>query len=474
MAIEIEDLVGLNRTPVRDMPIVDGEAMATRLLQGATTAQPLSLAGMRHSQGGHTMVGQGRMLLTANLNEHIVVAQDRKTVTVDAGATWSAVHRVLSPLGLAPAVHQSSPHFTVGGSISVNCHGRDPRYGPVSTTVRSLEVLCGDGQKRKASPTEHPDLFRAVIGGYGSCGLILQATLDVVSNAMLRQQGTKIGLTGLAQGLCDLAKGKGIFKDADLFYGWLCCVSGKRAGFAYHFYDTAIAVQYLPTGATAAADTPLQEDAWGESEMLRAGWSAARNDVDVRVRAWQVLATQFTTPDSALHPPTIKSRVNWMRASVDFAGQRDGARCDVLVEYFLPADDGPTLVDQIRHLGHIFRNCQANILSTTLRLVRADTAQPWLAYCGARPMVCVAIDVDISTTTSVALGRAPDADAYRWVTAATRYVLGQRGSYYLPYFNFTDKTLFQQAYPGWTKQAKAIADYNPQRKIWNRFLAQYF
>jgi FAD/FMN-containing dehydrogenase len=475
MAIEIEDLVGLNRTPVLDMPIVDGEAMAERLLQAATTAQPLSLAGMRHSQGGHTMVDKGRMLLTATMDQAITLAGDRQSVTVEAGVTWSELHSVLAPEGLCPKVHQSSPHFTIGGSISVNCHGRDPRHGPISTTVRSMRVLCGDGRKLTASPSENPDLFRAVIGGYGSCGLILSATLDVVPNVMLEQHGTRTRLQDLAKDLCELALRQGDYRDAQLFFGWLCCVTGQRAGRAYAFYDNALAVQYLAPKTTVPPTAQLQEDAWGESEMLRAGWAAARSDVDMRVRAWQELETEFVTK-LPHKPPKTKTRVNWMRASVDFSGERDGSRCDVLLEYFLPADNGPSLQERILQLGAIFRKHDANVLSTTLRLVRPDTAAPYLAYCADAPMACVAIDVEIDTAPSAggAPGREPDAAARAWIGEATDYVLKEGGTYYLPYFGFADRPTFQKAYPRWSQQAAAILDYNRQKRIWNSFLQRYF
>lgn len=473
MGIEVEDLVGLNRTQVHDMPIVDDGGMAARLLKGASSTQPLSLAGMRHSQGGHTMTPKGRMLLTAAMNRAITVDIEKQQVTVDAGVTWSELHRVLAPEGLCPAVHQSSPHFTIGGSISVNCHGRDPRMGPVSTTVRSLQVLCGTGDVFTTTPTEKPDLFRGVIGGYGSCGLILQATLDVVPNVSLRQEGQRIGLAGLANDLCELAQDRGPLKDAHLCYGWLCCVTGQRAGMAYAFYDSALEVRYVPDNATTGVKAPLQEDAWGESEMLRAGWSAARTDVDMRVRAWQELGTEVGS-DTVWRGKKTKSRVNWMRASVDFAGQREGSRCDVLLEYFLPADHGPTLTDRIRHLGEIFRDGKANILSTTLRLVRADTTAPHLAYCASVPMVCIAIDVEIDTIAGDNGGHQPDATARAWIGKATDYVLQQGGTYYLPYFGFADKPIFQKAYPGWPQQAKAIQDYNTQKKFWNNFLQRYF
>ncbi len=470
MAIEIEDLVGLNRTSVLDLPIVDGHDTARHLLASAGGRQ-LALAGMHHSQGGHTVVHEGRVLLTEAMNHRIALDVATRTVTVDAGVTWAELHRVLfaAQPKLCPSVHQSSPHFTVGGSISVNCHGRDPRAGPVSTTVRSLRVLCGNGQELQASADENPDLFRAVIGGYGACGLILQATLQVGQDQWLQQSAERMGLPYLAQRLRGLAAAP----DAHLFYAWLECTTLPKAGSGLAnanpvFFDHALCVQYTPS-APSGPDA-LEEQGWGISEMMRAAWAAARVDQGMRTRIWQELNEEFL-PDH--NPP--KRRINWMRASVDFASQRTATRCDILVEFFLPVDE--QIEWRIRELGSLAAQHRMNVLSATVRLIQPDTVNPFLSYCAGRPMVSVAMDVDIATSPDADGHRAPDGRARAWAVASMRYVLEQDGSYYLPYFRFADRDLFRATYSrhgaSWQQQQDAIRKYNPDKRFWNSFLADY-
>ena len=169
MRTKVEDLIGFNLCEVDDMPLAESCQQVEGYLHDSSAV--MSIAGMRHCQGRQAAVpdqavGRKRMLLTETMNRMVGIAPDKKTVTVQGGATWSEVHQYVGPHGLAPKVHQSSAHFTVGGSISVNCHGRDPRWGPISNTVVSMKVLCGTGEVVDTSPTTRPDLFRAVIGGY--------------------------------------------------------------------------------------------------------------------------------------------------------------------------------------------------------------------------------------------------------------------------------------------------------------------
>lgn len=463
MPLALDDLAGLNRTVVHDLPIVDGRDTAARLLAQANAARPLSLAGMRHSQGGHTMVEDGRLLQTVMLNQTIAVDAAARTVTVDAGVTWSELHRVLVLHGLCPKVHQSSPHFTVGGSVSVNCHGRDPHAGPLSTTLRSLRVLCGDGQERRTAPGE--DLFRAVVGGYGSCGLVLQAELEVMADQVLAQRAELGGLAALQTRLLELADEPTGAGATQMFYAWLNCES--HGGLA-PFWDQALLVSYAETAAHAPR--LLTEGNWGESEMLRAAWSAARLRPQARTRVWQELCNEFMAiPGRTPKPPQY--RLNWMRAAVDFTGHHDASSSDILLEYFLPLD--ADLEPRLRELG-VRLSAVLNILSTTVRLVRQDLSPaPYLSYCADGPMVCVAIDLAAAVGPDAQNRPAPTPLTRDCVNAATAWVLEQGGSYYLPYYGFATDHLFRQAYTGHQQQRDAIRRYNPDRRYWNSFLDQY-
>jgi FAD/FMN-containing dehydrogenase len=72
---------------------------------------------------------------------------------------------------------QSSSDFTVGGSVSVNCHGWPHGNPPIADSVHSLrlvttlEVIVYDRQQIS-------ELFRHVLGGYGLFGVITEVTLN--------------------------------------------------------------------------------------------------------------------------------------------------------------------------------------------------------------------------------------------------------------------------------------------------------
>ncbi len=60
---------------------------------------------------------------------------------------------------------QSQNIFTVGGSLSVNVHGRDIRHEALIDTVESFRLLMADGTVRNVSREENAELFPYVIGG---------------------------------------------------------------------------------------------------------------------------------------------------------------------------------------------------------------------------------------------------------------------------------------------------------------------
>ena len=73
--------------------------------------------------------------------------------------------------------------LSVGGTVSVNAHGADFRTS-LASTVRSMRVMLVDGTVRKIDRSHDAELFRAVIGGYGLFGVILEVELEAVENAV--------------------------------------------------------------------------------------------------------------------------------------------------------------------------------------------------------------------------------------------------------------------------------------------------
>ncbi|MFF3544720.1 FAD-binding protein [Streptomyces platensis] len=107
------------------------------------------------------------------------------TAEVDAGVLWK---------DLITAAYEHSPRLTppaitaytslsVGGTLSVG--GLGGLVGALHTGlqgdhVRELEVVTGTGDIERCSADHRADLFEAVLGGLGQCGVITKAVLDLV------------------------------------------------------------------------------------------------------------------------------------------------------------------------------------------------------------------------------------------------------------------------------------------------------
>ena len=106
---------------------------------------------------------------------------------VQAGITWRDLQDVLDPLDLSVRTMQSFSNFTVGGAVSVNCHGRYVGHGPIGHSVRALQLVLADGRVVEASRQENPELFAAAIGGYGALGVITEVELDLDDNTRMER-----------------------------------------------------------------------------------------------------------------------------------------------------------------------------------------------------------------------------------------------------------------------------------------------
>ncbi|HVY89180.1 MAG TPA: FAD-binding oxidoreductase, partial [Hyphomonadaceae bacterium] len=148
-------------------------------------AGPISIGGGRFSQGGQTACTGCLFIDMRGLNHVLSLDEKAHIITVQGGITWREIQEAIDPKDLSPKIMQSFSNFTVGGALSVNCHGDYVGLGPVVESVRSIKLVLADGSVVTASRDEHRDLFDAAIGGYGGIGVIAEATLDLADNVRM-------------------------------------------------------------------------------------------------------------------------------------------------------------------------------------------------------------------------------------------------------------------------------------------------
>lgn len=154
----------------------------------------ISVAGGRFSMGGQTSADQSRQLDCALYNQLIHLDAAAKVVRVQAGMRWRDLQEILDPHNLSVKVMQSFSNFSIGGSVSVNCHGRYVGNGSIASTVRALQIVLPNGEVLETSRAQNSDLFAAAIGGYGLMGIISEVELDVVDNTTLERKIDSVAL----------------------------------------------------------------------------------------------------------------------------------------------------------------------------------------------------------------------------------------------------------------------------------------
>ncbi|HEV8613509.1 MAG TPA: FAD-dependent oxidoreductase, partial [Gemmatimonadales bacterium] len=132
------------------------EQLRAALRDARARGLKVSIAGSRHSQGGHTYTAGALVLNMRGFNRIPAVDPAAMSVTVESGATWDEVQRAIAPRGLALKVMQSSNIFTVGGTLSANAHGRDIDVMQVVDVVERFRLLLADGSIVEVSRDQNP------------------------------------------------------------------------------------------------------------------------------------------------------------------------------------------------------------------------------------------------------------------------------------------------------------------------------
>jgi len=411
----------------------------------------LSIAGSRHSQGGHTYTSGGVVLDMRGFNRVRAVDPDRLTVTVESGATWDEVQRAIAPRGLAVKVMQSSNIFTVGGTLSANAHGRDVDVTQVVEVVQDFRLLMADGSIVTVSRDENPELFSLVIGGYGLYGVILDATLRVARDELYEQKALSVDYREFPQYLARIRTDPdvalmlarpSIDPDPTSFLREMVAVTWRRA----------------PPGANGSFD--LTEEAHVTRDRFffglsrRFGWAKSLRWTLQKKLELGAGQARLVSRNNAMRPPLAPLEL------LDYRSPRD---TDIIQEYFVPVDRFVPFMDRFREILVADR---ANVISATVRYVTAN-ATPALAYAPDRDALAV---IQMS---NVGLSANEQARAEAMTRRLVDAALEQGGTYYLTYQLYPTPEQLHRAYPGAGRAFERKRFYDPDETFSNQFYERY-
>jgi FAD/FMN-containing dehydrogenase len=133
LAIPVENITRLYTVEVARVEVPADTDAVVRALRD--WPGKVAVGGGRFSMGGQIAIAGGLHLDMRQMKRVVWMRAAEHRVRVQAGITWRDLQDVLDPLNLSVRTMQSFSNFTVGGAVSVNCHGRYVGHGPVSHSV---------------------------------------------------------------------------------------------------------------------------------------------------------------------------------------------------------------------------------------------------------------------------------------------------------------------------------------------------
>jgi FAD binding domain-containing protein len=142
----------------------------------------VAIRGAGHSCSGQTLREGG--LVMALKGNPTLTRLSSNLVRVNAATTWHQLDRLLRQWSLTAPVTPDYLDLTIGGTLSVGGYGvHSVSRGCQLDWVEALTLVTPDGHCHQCSPRKNADLFRYSLGGIGSMGAIIDATIKVLPRA---------------------------------------------------------------------------------------------------------------------------------------------------------------------------------------------------------------------------------------------------------------------------------------------------
>jgi FAD/FMN-containing dehydrogenase len=438
----VNDVTQLNPIPVNrilEPNTVDDIKLAVRNHKG-----PISIGGGRFSMGGQTATENALQIDMRTLNRILKLDPVERKITVQAGIRWRDIQEEIDKHNLAIKIMQTYSNFTVGGSLSVNAHGRYIGEGPLVRSVDSIKIVLADGNEVTASPTVNKDIFFAAIGGYGGIGVITEATLNLVPNEKLSRETKQLKVKDYRKYFHDNIRDnrKVVLHNGDLY--------PPR-------YEDVRLETWVRTDKPLTVNArliPRDQKYWLEPNAISA-----------------ISILPFGTElRSKVIEPLVKSKelVVWRNHEASYdVGQLEPTTprlvfTYVLQEYFIPVDQFDAFVPR---LAKIFQKHSVNVINVSIRHALPDpgTLLAW----APREVFSFVIYYKQGTT------EAAKSKVGQWTRELIDEALALGGSYYLPYQIHAKPEQFKKAYPGHSQFFEIKRQKDPTNKFRNKLWDTY-
>jgi FAD/FMN-containing dehydrogenase/SAM-dependent methyltransferase len=403
----------------------------------------VTIAGKLFSQGKQALPldHKGIILHMDHLNT-VTIDETQKVAICGAGATWEDVQKAANEKALAVKVMQASNVFSVGGSLSINCHGWDHKAGSIDQTVYAINLVNSEGELLHLTPKD--ELFHLALGGLGGFGVIVEAELSLTDNTLLSCQGESI----VPASYLDYFREK-VINDPTilLHYYRLSLEPGK-------LFREGIAVNYVEAGNPEIANLEGEPDKGNKLDRIEL--QTLRRVKSLMKWAWK------EEKRAALHP-VIATRNEVMQPPIRAILSESDLDTEWLQEYFVKPE---YLEPFLTKLGAILNQHKVALFNASVRYIEKNNSKSFnYAPDGERFAIVLFFNQSLKPQDV--------AKAKGWMNEAIDALHEFNGSYYLPYQAIPSAEQFRKSYPDW-EQVRALKEkFDPKGLFDSGFFAQY-
>lgn len=442
----VNDVTCLNPVKV-DCVVYPSSAQDISLIfhKARSDGASVSVAGGRFSMGGQTASPGSVNMDMAKMNRILDINLERNLITVEAGCRWSDLQKILDPLGKSVLIMQTYNNFTVGGSLSVNCHGRYIGHGPIVSSVMKIKAVLANGDVVTASRDENSEAFHACIGGYGAIGVIVEATLLITENVTVKESMKQMSLTEYFSSFTD-----------DI---------GNNSAVVFHNADIHLD-NYASVTSVNWTETNEKPEKTGLS-------GKSRPSLLYRYLAWAYSSRFGHFRRRIFHEPVFywKSRVRTRNAEASYdvrelASDDRRRKTYVLQEYFIPAANA---MEFIKVMGSIFLTHKVQVLNVSIRHARKD-GMTYLSWAN-EDVFCFVVYYRENP------GTKEQSTVPIWTRQLIDAAISSGGRYYLPYQPHATYEQFCAAYPDADKLFRMKMKIDPgfilKNSLWNKYYPRF-
>lgn len=407
------------------------------------TEGPISIGGGRFSMGGQIGYENSLHIDMRKFNKVLALDTLNKQVTVQAGIRWRDLQKVIDRHNLSIQIMQTYANFTVGGSVSVNCHGRYIGHGPIVSSVLRLKLITASGDIVTADRGQNRDVFAAAIGGYGGIGVIAEVTLQLTDNVKVERQTRLVQVDDYNEFFHQHIRNDKdvIFQNGDLYppnFDIINSVAWKKTD--KELTDT---VRVTPEG----------ENYWAEAQMMKFvssgdfGKWARRHVGDPYVYSNEKVVWRNREASYDVQELEPKSREE---------------QTYVLQEYFIPVNNIKSFIPKMKA---IYDRYDVNVINVSLRHAYADE-ETYLSWAAEEVFAFVIYYKQGTDPISREHVR-------QWTVEMTDAILSENGRWYLPYQPHASVEQFRKGYKNAARYFEVKDSLDSAHRLTNKLLDKY-